>query len=110
MVRDDTADEVGLGVVQGCHELGQGLLVELAHCPEHSLLGLGGTGHGAVRHLGEGIQANNAVTCVKDQVRVKLHEHVTNIQTIVNHHLTHMVNLSAFICAYTVCIQINNNN
>lgn len=44
MVGDDTADKVGLGVVKSGHELGQGLLVELAHSTEHALLGLGGTG------------------------------------------------------------------
>lgn len=48
MVGDDASDKVGLGVVQGRHEFGQGLLVELSHSPEHSLLGFGTAGHGAV--------------------------------------------------------------
>lgn len=61
VVRDDTSDEVGLGVVQRGHELGQGLLVELTHGPEHALLGLGAAGHGAVGHLGHGLQAHHAV-------------------------------------------------
>jgi len=50
VVGDDAADEVGLGVVQGCHQLPQGLLVELAHSPEHPLLG-----------LVDGLQAHHAV-------------------------------------------------
>lgn len=44
VVRDDTAYEVGLCVVQRGHQFAQGFLVELAHCPEHALLRLGGAG------------------------------------------------------------------
>ncbi|KAF3846906.1 hypothetical protein F7725_003984 [Dissostichus mawsoni] len=44
VVGDDAADEVGVGVPQRGHELGQLLLVQLTHGPEHPLLGLiGGT-------------------------------------------------------------------
>lgn len=48
VVGDDASDEVGLGVVQCGHKFGQRLFVELSHCAEHPLLGLGGTRHGAV--------------------------------------------------------------
>lgn len=37
VVGDDAADEVGVGVPQGHHELGELFLVELAHHTEHSL-------------------------------------------------------------------------
>lgn len=40
VVWDDTAQEVGVRVPQRGHQLGERLLVELADCPEHSLLGL----------------------------------------------------------------------
>lgn len=45
MVGDDAANKVGVGVPQSGHELGQLLLVQLAHCAEHALAGLKGTGH-----------------------------------------------------------------
>ena len=52
VVGDDAADEVGVGVPQRGHELGQLLLVELAHRAEHALTGLEGTGHlGHARHF-----------------------------------------------------------
>lgn len=52
MVRDDTADKVGVGVPQSGHEPGQLLLVELAHRAEHALTRLKGTGHlGHARHF-----------------------------------------------------------
>ena len=44
MVWDDAAHKVGLCIVQGGHELAQGLLVELAHRAEHALFRLGGAG------------------------------------------------------------------
>lgn len=59
MVRDDAADKVGVGVPQSGHELGQLLLVQLAHGAEHALTGLKGTGHlGHARHL---IQTHDVV-------------------------------------------------
>lgn len=48
MVGDNAAYKVRLSVVQGGHQLGQRLLVQLAHSAEHALLSLGGTGHGSV--------------------------------------------------------------
>lgn len=59
MVGDDAANKVGVGVPQSGHELGQLLLVQLAHCAEHALAGLKGTGHlGHARHL---VQPHDAV-------------------------------------------------
>lgn len=59
MVGDDTANKVGVGVPQSGHELGQLLLVQLAHCAEHALAGLKGPGHlGHARHL---VQTHDAV-------------------------------------------------
>lgn len=63
MVGDDASDEVGLRVVQRGHELGQGLLVELSHRAEHSLLGLRGARHGTVRHLGYRVKTDHSVRC-----------------------------------------------
>lgn len=40
MVGDDAAEEVGVGVPQRGHQLGERLLVQLADGPEHSLLRL----------------------------------------------------------------------
>lgn len=62
MVGDDASDKVGLGVVQGGHEFGQRFLVQLSHRAEHPLLGLGGARHGAVRHLGDGVQTHDPVS------------------------------------------------
>ena len=59
VVGDDAADEVGVGVPQGGHELGQLLLVELAHRAEHALTGLEGTGH--LAHPSHLVQAHDAV-------------------------------------------------
>lgn len=39
VVGDDTADEAGVGVAECGHEAAQGLLVELAHRPEHAPAG-----------------------------------------------------------------------
>lgn len=40
VVRDYTAEEIGVGVPQSGHEFGERLLIKLTHGPEHSLLGL----------------------------------------------------------------------
>ena len=40
VVGDDAAQEVGVGVPERGHELGERLLVQLAHRAEHALLGL----------------------------------------------------------------------
>ena len=39
VVGDDTADKAGVGVAERGHEAAQGLLVELAHGPEHAPAG-----------------------------------------------------------------------
>ena len=36
MVGDDAPDEVGVGVVEGLHQLRQLLLIQLPHRPEHA--------------------------------------------------------------------------
>jgi len=58
VVGDDATDKVGVGVPQSGHELGQLLLVQLAHRAEHTLAGLEGTGHFGHGHL---IQTHDAV-------------------------------------------------
>lgn len=63
MVGDDAAHEVGGGIAQRGHQLPQLLLVELPHGAEHALLGLGGAGQRALRHLGHLVQAHDAVHC-----------------------------------------------
>lgn len=61
VVGDDAANEVGRGVAQRGHQLAQLLLVQLSHCTEHALLGLGGAGQRALRHLGHLVQSHDAV-------------------------------------------------
>lgn len=61
VIRDDAADEVWARVSQGGHQLGQLLLVQLPHCPEHALLGLGSAREGAFRHLRHLVQPHNPV-------------------------------------------------
>jgi len=61
VVGDDAADKVGVGVPQGGHELGEGLLVELPHRAEHALLGLVGGAERRLRHAGHLVQAHDAV-------------------------------------------------
>lgn len=63
MVRDDAADEVGVGVPQRGHQLGQLLLVELPHGAEHALPRLEGPGQRRLRHAGHLVQADDAVHC-----------------------------------------------
>ena len=56
MVGDDAADEIGVGVPEGLHELGQLFLVELRHGAEHALPGAGaklGVAHGLLRHAND---------------------------------------------------------
>ena len=59
VVGDDAADEVGVGVPQSGHELGQLLLVKLAHRAEHALTGLKGTRH--LRHPCNLIQTHDTI-------------------------------------------------
>ncbi len=40
MVRDDAAQEVGVGVAEGGHQFSEGLFVELSHRAKHTLLRL----------------------------------------------------------------------
>lgn len=40
MVRDDAAQEVGVGVAEGGHQFSEGLFVELSHSAKHALLRL----------------------------------------------------------------------
>lgn len=51
VVGNDAADKVGVRVPQGGHELGQLLLVQLAHGAEHAFTGLEGAGHLGHGHL-----------------------------------------------------------
>ena len=61
VVGDDAADKVGVGVPQRGHELGQGLLVQLAHRAEHALLGLVSGAERCVAHASHLVQAHDAV-------------------------------------------------
>ena len=61
VVGDDAADKVGVGVPQGGHEVGQLLLVQLAHRAEHALLGLVGGTERCVAHASHLVQAHDAV-------------------------------------------------
>ena len=61
MVGDDAADEVGVGVPESGHEVGQLLLVELAHGAEHALSDLCGPMHPPIRHPSNFVQAHNTV-------------------------------------------------
>ena len=63
VVGDDAADEVGVGVPQRGHELGQLLLVQLSHRAEHALACLEGPWQRRLRHAGHLVQANDAVHC-----------------------------------------------
>lgn len=59
MVGDDATNKVRVCVPQSGHELGQLLLVQLAHGAEHALAGLKGTGH--LRHTRNLVQTHNTV-------------------------------------------------
>lgn len=61
VVGDDAANKVGVRVPQGSHELGEGLLVELSHCAEHSLLCLVSGSECRLCHTGHLVQAHDAV-------------------------------------------------
>lgn len=61
MVGDDTADKVGVGVPQGGHELGERLLVELAHGTEHALFGFVRGSEGRLTHPCHLVQADNPI-------------------------------------------------
>ena len=81
VVGDDAADEVGVGVPQGGHEVGELLFVQLAHRAEHALAGLEGSVHG-VRHARHLVQAHDAVhwdqkhrRCDEDRPRYRRDRH-----------------------------------
>ena len=59
MVGDDAADEVGVGVPERGHELGQLLLVQLPHRAEHALARLEGPRH--LGHPSHFVQTHDAV-------------------------------------------------
>lgn len=61
MVRNDAANEVGVGVPESCHELGEGLLVELPDGSEHALLGFIRGAKSCLSHASDLIQTYNAV-------------------------------------------------
>ena len=61
VVGDNTADKVGVGVPQCGHELGERLLVELAHRAEHALLGLIGCAEGRLVHPCYLVQTHDTV-------------------------------------------------
>lgn len=61
VVGDDAAHEVGVGVAERGHQLGEGLLVELPHGAEHPLLGLVGRAKGRLRDAGDLVQPHDAI-------------------------------------------------
>lgn len=62
VVRDDAADEIGVGVSKGGHEVSQLLLVKLTHGAEHTLSSFERTLR-RVRHSCHLIQANDTIHC-----------------------------------------------
>lgn len=63
MVGDDAAHEVGVGVAERGHQLGEGLFVELAHGAEHALLGLVGRAKGRLGDARDLVQPHDAIHC-----------------------------------------------
>lgn len=61
VVRDDAAHKVGVGVAERGHQLGEGLLVELAHSAEHPLLRLVGRAKGCLGDAGDLVQPHDAI-------------------------------------------------
>lgn len=66
VVGDDAAHEVGVGVSESGHELGQLLLVELADCAEHALLGFVRGAEGRLVHPGHLVQAHDPIHCGRE--------------------------------------------
>lgn len=61
VVGDDAAHEVGVGVAERGHQLGERLLVELAHGAEHALLGLVGRAKGRLGDARDLVQPHDAI-------------------------------------------------
>ena len=61
MVGDNAADKVWVGVPQGGHELGQLLLVQLAHGTEHALFRLVGSTECRLVHACHLVQTHNTI-------------------------------------------------
>lgn len=61
MVGNDAANEVGVGVAESRHQLGERLFVELADGSEHALLGFIGRAKSCLRHPRDLIQAHNSI-------------------------------------------------
>lgn len=77
MVGDDAAEEVGVGVPQRGHQLGERLLVQLADSPEHSLLRLQSCrserDRPAVFSRGHLVQTHDPVHCGEAQSEGTVH-------------------------------------
>lgn len=65
VVGDDTADEAGVGVAERGHEAAQGLLVELAHGPEHAPAGT--AARRAVPEAAHLLQPHDTLHCGKKE-------------------------------------------
>lgn len=61
MIWNDAAYEVGVGVSEGCHELGERLFVELPDGAEHALLGFICRAKSCLSHASDLIQTYNSV-------------------------------------------------
>lgn len=61
VVGNDAADKIGVGVPQRGHQLGQLLLVQLAHGAEHALLGFVRGTECRLVHAGDLVQADDVV-------------------------------------------------
>lgn len=61
MVGDDAANKVGVGVSERGHELGQLLLIQLTHRPEHPLLSLVGGTKRRLVHARNLVQTHDSV-------------------------------------------------
>lgn len=61
MIRNDAANEVGVGVSESCHQFGERLLVELPNSTEHAFLGFICRAKSCLSHTSDLIQTYNAV-------------------------------------------------
>ena len=61
MIRDDAAHEVGVGVPERRHQLGERFFVELPDGAEHALLGFIGGAESRLRHPRDLIQTHDPV-------------------------------------------------
>lgn len=67
VIRNDAANEVGVGVSESCHQLGERLFVELPDGSEHALLGFIRRAKSCLSHTSDLIQTYNSVHWGKER-------------------------------------------